>query len=95
MLSRDVTGTYEIFDSLGVDRTKGKLLRKYIPKHFCAIYNVQPFQVKTSTSCGLFCMFYIVQKHYNNDSSMQEIVSKMFSADPHKNELKVARFLKR
>ena len=95
MLSRDVTGTYEIFDSLGVDRTKGKLLRKYIPKHFCATYNVQPFQVKTSTSCGLFCMFYIVQKHYNNDSSMQEIVSKMFSADPHKNELKVARFLKR
>ena len=94
VLSRDTTGTYEIFDSLGVNRTKQKLLQKHLPKKFCVTYNVQPFQVKSSTSCGLFCIFYIVQKHYNNDSSMQDILSTIFSMDLHKNESKVATFIK-
>ena len=95
MLSRDISGTYEIFDSLGVNSTKERLLQKHIPHNFCVTFNVQPFQVKTSTSCGLFCIFYVVQKHYNNDSSMQEILSKIFSADPNRNEIKVANFLKK
>ena len=95
ILTRDISGAYELFDSLGVDHSKKQLIRKYIPERFCIIHNQTPFQAKDSTSCGKFSLYYVVNRFYNNDCSMNEVLAKIFSTDLQKNESKVQKFLRR
>ena len=81
-------------DSLGVNESKEELLRKYIPESFSIVYNVKQFQPKTSSSCGLFSIYYLIHKFYNNDSCLQEILAKIFSDDIEQNEKRVLEFLR-
>ena len=82
----------KLFDSLGIDDKKETLIRKFIPERFCILYNATAFQPKTSDKCGLFCLYFLIHKHYNSDSSMHEILSKIFTTSPQENEIKVAQF---
>ena len=95
VLTRDISGSYEIFDSLGIDDSKEKLIKRYVPEKLCVLYNVNQFQDKTSSTCGLFCIYYLINKFFNTDSSMKDILSEIFSSDPKKNEITVARFFKK
>ena len=81
-------------DSLEVNESKEELLRKYIPESFSIVYNVKQFQPKTSSSCGLFSIYYLIHKFYNNDSCLQEILAKIFSDDIEQNEKRVLEFLR-
>ena len=94
LLTKDIEGSYEVFDSLGIDRNKEILMKEYLPDKFCVIYNVSPYQRKDTNSCGCFVLYYLIHKFYNTDCGMHELLSKVFCKNLQKNELKVAKFLK-
>ena len=54
ILTRDISGAYEIFDSLGINDSKEKLIKRYVPEKLCVSYNVNQFQERSSSTCGLF-----------------------------------------
>ena len=85
-------GHYEIFDSLGTEASYIKEVLKEFAG-FC-MFNETAVQAKTSKSCGEFCLFYIIQRYFNEDLSLEALLENCFSLDCAKNEEIVLTFLK-
>jgi hypothetical protein len=84
--------TLEIFNSLGmnsIDRLQPYLKTR---KKVNVIFNEQPFQSKESTSCGFFCIYFIVHRILNLDMSFEHLLEHIFSANCEINENKVVNF---
>jgi hypothetical protein len=91
-LIRSEKDTLEIFNSLGmnsIDRLQPYLK---VTKKINVIFNEQPFQSNESTSCGFFCIYFIVNRILNLDMSFEHILEHIFSTDCQINENKVVNF---
>jgi hypothetical protein len=64
-----VVGTYEIFDSLGVCKSKRRRSKRFLPFQNFAVFNLTKFQHISSKNCGKFCLFYIYHKYFNFNSA--------------------------
>jgi hypothetical protein len=91
-LIRSENDTLEIFNSLGM--TSLNKIESYLKfkKKINIVFNEQPFQSIESTSCGFFCIFFIVQRLLNFDMSFEHILEHIFSVDCNLNEKKVVQF---
>lgn len=82
-----------MFDSLGVDSEK-----KIMVENFCKfstkeiIFNETAFQESESDTCGLFALYFAIERMHNLDLSFEEILHDLFKTDKSHNEKKVQEF---
>lgn len=84
----------EVFDSLGIDPAKKNMLQR-----FCKFRNVSslkvnetPFQSSSTSTCGLFAIYFIVQRFHNLDLGFNTLLTEIFSKNLLSNEEKVKDF---
>lgn len=79
---------FEYFDSLGVTSEKVETFKsiKLFRPHSLIKYNETPFQMSTSLSCGLFVLYFIVQRMHNLDLGFSTFLDEIFETDCEKNE---------
>ncbi len=82
---------YEIFDSLGSNHLYIRHILKNI-KGYCD-FNETAVQGEKSTSCGEFCVFFAIQRYFNEDLSLQELLEECFTTNTTQNEEIVKSFL--
>ena len=82
-LLRTSKTSIECFDSLGISSSKKTILEKNC--HFRGVkeleFNETPFQSLDSTSCGLFSVYFIIQRIHNLDVSFDELLSDIFDGE--------------
>lgn len=83
----------EIFDSLGV---KIKNLVKYFKfkKKITINYNKNPVQDLSSILCGKFVIMYIVERMFNQDMEMKDLINEIFVQNLKTNDEIVLNFFK-
>lgn len=87
---------YEYFDSLGVNDEKIHHLNKYhvFPKHSKVLYNETQFQDNTTSTCGLFVLYFLIHRLHNLDLSFLNLLEEIFTVDCKTNETLVETFAK-
>ena len=94
-LYKSKKNTIECFDSLGVESEtkKNNLL------NICQFYsanelkiNSTQVQASTSTTCGKFCLMFIIERLHNPDLTFDELLDFIFTDDCNENEKTVANF---
>jgi len=82
----------EIFDPLA---TKIDLLKPYINFRGTPIiyYNDGAFQLNSSTTCGFFCIMFVIERFQNLDMKYKELLAEIFSINPKINEKVVSDFI--
>ncbi len=84
-------GHYELFDSLGNDvESVKKLLAQFAGK---CDFNENVFQAKESTSCGEFCVYFAIQRYFNEDLDLQQVLEECFDKNLQRNEERIQQFL--
>jgi hypothetical protein len=84
----------ELFDSLGIDEQKKKLLYEYCKFDKEIIFNTTPFQDTNTSTCGLFVLYYFFERLFNLDLDFEELLNLIFDEDISKNEKTVVEFQK-
>ena len=86
----------ECFDSLGIDETKRKIIKEAIKIRGIKEIkiNVTPLQSDVSISCGLFVLYFIIQRFHNRDLGFCDFLNSSFVESVTENELKVTDFCK-
>lgn len=86
--------TYEYFDSLGVTSEKIERLNFYkVFRPNCSVkFNETAFQTQNSSSCGLFVLYFIIQRLHNLDLSFLTVLEEIFKLDCQLNESIVKKF---
>ena len=92
MFLRRAENEFEVFDSLGTSTSYIEETFKNF-KGYCS-FNETPLQAKESRACGEFCLFYVIQRYFNEDLDLQEILEEWFSFNLHENEIIVKDFLR-
>lgn len=92
---RTTKSTIECFDSLGVCLEKKEKLQKYC--NFRAIreieFNETSFQAKDTDTCGLFTVYFIIQRMHNFDLTFDDLLEQIFDPENHEeNEKIVSQF---
>ena len=84
----------EYFDSLGVDDEKKAFIRNnFNQKGITKVkFNVTQVQASTSSTCGLFVLFFIVNRYHNKDLNFTELLNEMFVKSHSQNEEIVTSF---
>lgn len=84
-LARPESNLIEIFDSLG---TQFDMLKPHLQfsKQFNYVYNLEPFQLPTSSTCGLFCITFLIERMCNLDLPFNEVLAEIFEINAEKNE---------
>ena len=86
----------ECFDSLGVTTEKKELLGKICKfKGITEIeFNETQFQASNSESCGLFTLYFLLERMHNLDLTFETLLEEIFDAENHDlNEQKVKDFM--
>ena len=96
-LLRNSKDTIECFDSLGIDDKKLNVLKTVCK--FRGVkeleFNETQFQPNNSNECGLFTLYFLVERMHNLDLSFDELLEEIFDAsDQDKNNFKVLEFAK-
>jgi hypothetical protein len=89
---RSEKDTLEIFNSLGVENIDNLKPNFRFRNHFNFTFNEQRFQSNQSTSCGLFCIYFIIHRILNFDMCFEHILEDIFNVDPQINENLVINF---
>ena len=86
--------TLECFDSLGIDNEKKIFLKSSLHhKNIKKIkFNVTPVQSSISDTCGLFVLYFIINRYHNQDLSFTELVNEIFVKNIEHNENVVKKF---
>jgi len=85
----------ELFDSLGITEEKKQLLREHCKfEKRQLIFNTTAFQDSNSSSCGLFALYFLIERMFNLDLDFEEILQLIFDSDISKNEKLVLDFVK-
>jgi hypothetical protein len=91
---RNSKSEIECFDSLGINEEKKQLLRKYCV--FRGIkeinFNQTTFQNSETDTCGLFTIYFIVERMFNLDLTFEEVLEEIFDENTLINEEKVSKF---
>lgn len=84
----------ECFDSLGLDTRKQDLILKYHRfKNVKQIkFNETRFQPLTSDKCGLFTLYFCINRLMNLDLSFRKFLEDFFSNEDKENEINVKAF---
>ena len=84
----------ECFDSLGIDQEKKVFLQKnFNYKNITKIkFNVTQVQSSISNTCGLFVLYFVIQRFYNKDVSFTGLLNEVFVKNPEENEKTVTNF---
>jgi hypothetical protein len=92
LIFRSHLDTVEIFNSLGFTNLDD--IRPYLKFNFKAhlSYNNTAVQLSTTSSCGLYCIYFAVFRILNLDQPFDEVLDEIFCNDLHTNENKVAQF---
>lgn len=87
---------YEYFDSLGVSDTKLNLLKSYkiFPIDSIVKFNETPVQEPSSSTCGLFVLYFIIHRLHNLDMSFSTLMNEIFTLNRSQNEIEVLKFAK-
>lgn len=87
---------YEYFDSLGVNETRLDLLKyfKILPFYSIVKFNETCLQNSTSSTCGLFVLYFLIHRLHNFDMSFSEIMNEIFTVNTEQNEILVENFAK-
>ena len=88
--------TLQVFNSLGSESAVKTVLRNnysLVKDIHQVSYSTTPFQGTDSTSCGQFCVYFIVNRLRYTHESFQEILARCFSSDVDENEKRVAQFV--
>jgi hypothetical protein len=82
----------ELFNSLGFENLEE--FKPYLNFTFKAelTYNNTPVQLPSSSTCGLFCIYFAAHRLFNLDESFEEFLEENFSTSLIENENKVAAF---
>jgi len=91
-LIRSENDTLEIFNSLGMTSLNNIEPYLKLKSKMNIVYNEHPFQSIESTSCGFFCIYFIVHRLLNFDMSFEHILEHIFSENCELNERKVVKF---
>jgi hypothetical protein len=83
----------ECFDSLGITDEKRELLSSYCKfKQKSIIYNETKFQKDNTDSCGLFCLYFLIERMHNLDLTFEELLEDIFCPNEDINESRVSLF---
>ena len=84
----------EIFNSLGFENLD--LIKSHLKFRFTAEiqFNNTTVQLPTSSSCGLYCIYFAVHRVLNFDQGFEETMADYFTENLTSNENKVALFCK-
>ena len=84
----------ECFDSLGVDGQKKLFLTTHFNQRFISKvkFNVTQVQSSMSSTCGLFVLYFIVNRFHNQDLSFADLLNDIFVASLKENEKRVEIF---
>ena len=79
-LIRTTKKSVECFDSLGITSEKRLLIEKYCNFRGISelLYNETSFQEDDTSTCGLFCIYYIFERMHNLDLSFDELLEEIF-----------------
>lgn len=81
---------YEIFDSYGVKINKVKPYLKFKNAKF--VYNTGTFQSTETTTCGLFSLYFVINRLLNVYDDFSELLSSIFEINVKDSEAKVFSF---
>ena len=84
----------QCFDSLGIDNTKKNfILSNLRQKGIEQIkFNVTQVQSSESDTCGLFVLYFLIQRYHNKDLSFNELMNEIFVFSQTENEKLVNSF---
>ena len=85
----------EYFDSLGVDNIKKAFIQNnFHQKGITKVkFNVTQVQASTSSTCGLFVLFFIVNRYHNQDLNFTDLLNELFVQSHSQNEEVVNSFI--
>lgn len=85
---------YELFDSLGIDENRLDHLKKYkiFPLKSKIKFNKTQVQNVSTETCGLFVLYFLIQRMHNLDLSFDTLLNEIFDDDVNLNENKVKNF---
>lgn len=86
-----INNTVEFFDSVGTDEQTVKQFLKFNKPYDC-LFNETVLQPSHSSSCGQFCVFFIIKRLLEIDISFSKLLNIYFSSDTSKNNKKVDSF---
>lgn len=86
---------YEVFNSLGYENLDTLLPYMRLKIKADVVFNEEAFQLSDSTTCGLFCIYFIVHRVLNYDMHFDHLLQDIFVLDKEINEKKVITFCDR
>lgn len=92
VLCRPHKDRMELFNSLGsqtIDDLKPHLNFTFKSK---ISFNNSPLQLDSSSSCGLYCIYFVIHRFLNLDQDFDEVLEDSFAPSLHENENKVSNF---
>jgi len=83
---------YEVFNSLGFHNLDA--VRPYLKlrKSIDVVFNEHAYQLSNTSTCGYFCIYFIVHRILNNDMSFHHLLDHIFDENNEANENKVTQF---
>lgn len=92
VLFRSHSKSLEVFNSLGFSNLND--VRPYLKFNFSTelTYNNTAVQMSTSSSCGLYCIYFAIHRLLDLDQPFEEFLDEIFSSDKINNESRVAKF---
>ena len=84
----------ECFDSLGITDEKKKIIVEALKIRGVQKLklNRSPVQLPTTSTCGKFCVMFILERMHNFDMDFDELLNGIFSDDCSDNELALENF---
>ncbi len=81
--------TVEVFDALS---TSEGYLRKHFSYNGVYQYNSVPVQCTSSSKCGQFTLYFLINRLYNLDLELVDLINDIFVIDCEQNEEIVMQF---
>ena len=86
--------TLECFDSLGINAEKKKFIaEKFKQRYVSKIkFNVTQVQSSETATCGLFVLYFLVNRFHNKDLGFTDLLNEIFVASLEENERLIQSF---
>jgi hypothetical protein len=89
---RSSKNNIELFDSLSLTSEKQELIVKYCKFKQEILFNETEFQLKDTTTCGLFVIYYCIEIIFNLDLNYDTFLELCFDENCQENEKTVKKF---